>query len=101
MARDASPQSQRQPVEYSYRCGNYTSCQREVGWLLATASGGKMRDPHVIAALKEKRARVAGELVETRLRALALKVDLEHIDGCLKVFRAGFDPTTIEPKVTF
>ena len=58
-----------------------------------------MAESHVLSALKEKRARVAGELIATRLRALALKVDLDQrIDGCLKVFQSGLDPENDQAK---
>jgi hypothetical protein len=60
-----------------------------------------MAEAHVIAALKEKRARVAGELIAARLKAFALKVDLDHIDAALRIFGSDIDPATIEPKVTF
>jgi hypothetical protein len=60
-----------------------------------------MTDTHVVHALKEKRARLAGELIQARLRAFALKVDLDHVDACLRIFRAEIDPVTIEPKTTF
>ncbi len=60
-----------------------------------------MAEAHVISALVEKRARVHGELIEARLRAFALKVDLDHIDACLRIFRSNIEPETIPPKVTF
>lgn len=59
-----------------------------------------MRDPHVLAALKEKRARLAGELVMAQMRVIALKTDLAHVDGALKVFHSDIDPKEIQPKVT-
>ena len=59
------------------------------------------RDPHVISALKEKRARLAGELKSAQLRVCALRVDLGAVDQCLRIFGSDIDPNTIEPKVTF
>ena len=59
-----------------------------------------MRDPHVLAALKEKRARLAGDLVMAQMRVIAIKADLVHVDGALKIFRSDVDPKTIEPKIT-
>jgi hypothetical protein len=59
-----------------------------------------MADSHVVSALKEKRARLAGELISTRIKAIALQTDLDHVDACLRVFRAGIDPAQIEPKRT-
>ena len=60
-----------------------------------------MAESHVLSALKEKRARLAGELAQVHLRVIALKADLAAVDRCLKVFGSDIDPTTIEPKTTF
>jgi hypothetical protein len=59
-----------------------------------------MPDTHVLHALKEKRARIAGELVEANLRVVALKTDLASIDACRKIFDKNIDPETIPPKKT-
>ena len=58
------------------------------------------RDPHVVTALIEKRARVAGELQAAQYRVMRLRGDLAAIDSCLRMFKEGFDPTTIPAKVT-
>jgi hypothetical protein len=57
-----------------------------------------MAETHVLSALKEKRARLAGELKKTQLRVMALRVDLGCVDRCLEIF--GADPATIESKPT-
>jgi len=44
-----------------------------------------MADTHVLSALKEKRGRLAGELQVTRLRAIALQVELGSVDNCLRI----------------
>jgi hypothetical protein len=59
------------------------------------------RDPHVISALKEKRARLAGELQAAKLRVTALQIELGSVDNCLKIFRSDIDPATIPAKITF
>jgi hypothetical protein len=59
-----------------------------------------MAETHVLSALKEKRARLAGELQATQWRVIALRVDLASVDDCLRIFRANIDPNTITPKVT-
>ena len=59
-----------------------------------------MSESHVLFALKEKRARIAGELVTASLRVVALKTDLASIDSCLKIFDRNFDPETIPAKTT-
>jgi len=58
------------------------------------------RDPHVLAALKEKRARLAGELKEAEVRVVALRADLASVDACLRIFNSDIDPNTIKPKPT-
>ncbi|MGC8536882.1 MAG: hypothetical protein ACP5QR_15345 [Rhizomicrobium sp.] len=60
-----------------------------------------MAESHVLSALKDKRARLAGELVRASLRVIALKADLAAVDRCLKLFGLEVDPKEIEPKVTF
>jgi hypothetical protein len=59
------------------------------------------RDPHVLTALKEKRARLAGELKSAELRVVALQTDLASVDACLRIFGLDYDPETIPAKVTF
>jgi len=60
-----------------------------------------MAESHVLSALKEKRARLAGELKAAQLRVMALRVDLASVDNCLRIFHCEVDPATIPPKVTF
>jgi len=59
-----------------------------------------MADTHVVSALKEKRARRAGELEACKLRVTALTVELGSVDNCLRIFRSDIDPATILLKVT-
>jgi hypothetical protein len=59
-----------------------------------------MPDTHVLSALKEKRARLAGELKAAQLRVIALKVELGSVDNCLRIFGSDVDPHDIAPKVT-
>jgi len=59
-----------------------------------------MVEKHVISALVERRARVAGELQKTQFHAIQLKCDLAAIDCCIRMFKTDFDPATIAPKVT-
>lgn len=60
-----------------------------------------MAESHVISALKEKRARVAGELKAAQLRVMRLQADLACLDGSIRQFSHGYDPNTIRPKRTF
>jgi hypothetical protein len=57
-------------------------------------------ETHVVAALKEKRARLPGELEACKLRVTALTVELGSVDNCLRIFRSDVDPKSIAPKVT-
>ena len=68
--------------------------------ILATEQSRVMVEKHVISALVERRARVAGELQKTQFHAIRLKCDLAAIDCCIRMFKADFDPATIAPKVT-
>jgi hypothetical protein len=66
-----------------------------------TGSGVRsVPEKHVVSALIEKRARVAGDLQAAQLLVMRLKGDLAAIDGCLRMFKAELDPSTIPPKAT-
>jgi len=60
-----------------------------------------MPETHVVHALKEKRARIAGELHKVQLLVIRLKSDLASVDECLKMFKPGCDPDAIPAKTTF
>lgn len=60
-----------------------------------------MAETHVVSALIEKRARLAGELRAKQAEVRQIKRALEGVDLCIRLFKEGFDPKTIEPKVTF
>ncbi|MCC2689631.1 MAG: uncharacterized protein K0S21_2434, partial [Rhizobiaceae bacterium] len=49
-----------------------------------------MTEPHVVSALKAKRAELAGEVQAAEKRVDQLRADLVHIDAVLRLF----DPTT-------
>lgn len=68
--------------------------------LLAAPEGRVMAEKHVVTALIEKRARVAGQLRSAQLYVMRLKGDLAAIDGCLRMFKSELDPSTIPAKVT-
>jgi hypothetical protein len=53
-----------------------------------------MADPHIISALREKRALVAGLIEKLEQH----RADLTHIDGVLRLFQPDRDPTEIKPK---
>ena len=54
-----------------------------------------MADPHVISALRVKRAELSGELITAEKRVVQLRADIDSLDGAIRVF----DPTS-EPHKT-
>jgi hypothetical protein len=60
-----------------------------------------MADPHVISALREKRALVAGLIEKLERRLEQHRADLTHIDGVLRLFQPDRDPAEIKPKRTY
>jgi hypothetical protein len=57
-----------------------------------------MADPHVISALREKRALVAGLIEKLERKLEQHRVDLTHIDGVLRLFQPERDPGEIKPR---
>src|SRR6478672_3115408 len=60
-----------------------------------------MADPHVISALREKRALVAGLIEKVERKLEQHRADLPHIDGVLRLFQPDRDPDDIKPKRTY
>lgn len=60
-----------------------------------------MADPHVISALKEKRAKVSGCIARLERQLDQRRTDLTHIDGVLRLFAPDSDPDLIKPKRTY
>jgi hypothetical protein len=50
-----------------------------------------MADPHVISALREKRALVAGLIDKLERKLEQHRADLTHIDGVLRLFQPDQD----------
>ena len=57
-----------------------------------------MTDPHVISALREKRALVAGLIEKLERKLEQHRADLTHIDGVLRLFQPDRDPAEIKAK---
>jgi hypothetical protein len=57
-------------------------------------------EKHVVFALMERRARLAGELRAKQAEVLSLKRALASVDLCTRMFKADYQPETIAPKVT-
>jgi hypothetical protein len=60
-----------------------------------------MADPHVISALREKRAMIAGLIEKLERKLEQHRADLTHIDGVLRLFQPDRDPGEIKPKRTY
>jgi hypothetical protein len=60
-----------------------------------------MADPHVISALRGKRAIVAGLIEKLERKLEQHRADLTHIDGVLRLFQPDRDPGDIKPKRTY
>src|SRR5271163_2749445 len=58
-----------------------------------------MAEPHVISALRKKRAELAGEVVTAQLRLGKLRDDLDAVDRTLRVFDPRQHPEKIRPVV--
>src|SRR3984893_13775237 len=56
-----------------------------------------MADPHVISALKAKRAELSGELIAAEKRILQLREDITSLDRTIRVFDPTAEPHTIRP----
>jgi hypothetical protein len=60
-----------------------------------------MADTHIVSALREKRAKVAGCVARLERQLDQRRADLTHIDGVLRLFEPDRDPQTIKPKRTY
>src|SRR5438105_6122990 len=60
-----------------------------------------MADPHVISALREKRALVSGLIKKLERKLEQHRADLTHIDGELRLFQPDRDPEAIKAKRTY
>jgi hypothetical protein len=57
-------------------------------------------EKHVVFALIERRARLAGELRTKQAEVLSLRRALASVDLCIRMFKADYQPEAIRPKVT-
>jgi len=56
-----------------------------------------MADPHVISALRSKRAELSGELIDAEQRIVQLRSDIASLDGAIRVFDPSAAPDKIRP----
>jgi hypothetical protein len=57
-----------------------------------------MAEPHVVSALKDKRAEVSGAIADLERRIGQHRADLMHIDATLRLFAPEIDPGGIAPR---
>ena len=57
-----------------------------------------MADPHVISALRAKRAEVAGLIDSLERQVAQCRANLIHLDAVLRLYQPERDPTEIKPK---
>lgn len=53
-----------------------------------------------MSALKDKRARLDGEVKMRRYQIVRLEMEMAHIDAVIRMFRPGYDPAKIATKRT-
>jgi hypothetical protein len=59
-----------------------------------------MAEKHVVSALIERRARLAGELRGKVTEVNRMRRALTSLDVCIRLFKTDYEPESIEPKVT-
>ena len=59
---------------------------------------GAMAEKHVVFALIERRARLAGELRAKQAEVLSLKRALASVDLCIRMFKADYQPESVPRK---
>src|SRR3954462_331133 len=57
-----------------------------------------MAGPHVIAALRDKRAELSGGIADLEKRIGQHRADLLHVDAVLRLFAPALEPATIPSK---
>lgn len=58
-----------------------------------------MAQPHVVSALIDKRAEIAGQILEAERHITRLRADLAHVDASLRMFDPEIRPSDIRPRV--
>src|ERR1700712_2054090 len=58
-----------------------------------------MAESHVVSALVDKRAELAGQIVRVEQQLGQFRADLIHIDATIRLFAPDLVPETIQPKV--
>ena len=56
-----------------------------------------MAEPHVVAALRDKRAELSGTIADLEKRLGQHRADLLHVDAVLRLFAPDLEPAAIRP----
>jgi hypothetical protein len=57
-----------------------------------------MAEPHVVTALRDKRAELSGAIADLEKRIGRHRADLQHVDAVLRLFAPDLEPAAIAPK---
>lgn len=57
-----------------------------------------MAEPHVVSALRDKRAEISGVIDDMERRIARRRADLVHVDAVLRLYAPELEPNSIAPK---
>ena len=60
-----------------------------------------MAEPHVVTALKAKRAEISGHIYDLEKKTGRLRASLLHVDASIRLFSPDTDPDAIPPKRSY
>ena len=60
-----------------------------------------MSEPHVVSALRAKRAEISGHIHELEKKIGRLRASLLHVDASIRLFSPDTNPDAIPPKRTY
>lgn len=60
-----------------------------------------MAEPHVVTALRAKRAEISGHIADLERKLARHRAGLANIDSTIRLFAPGLDPDSIPPKRTY
>lgn len=60
-----------------------------------------MSEPHVVSALRAKRAEISGHIHDLERKLARHRASLANIDGTIRLYAPALDPDSIPPKRTY
>src|SRR5437899_1031266 len=60
-----------------------------------------MTEPHVVTALRAKRAEISGHIADLERKLARHRASLANIDATIRIFAPGLNPDAIPPKRTY